>query len=123
MAEGGGKESDAIEGMEIATRSKGESCPLCESATFISTFKSQNSAKMSAKSFIFVVVLWSDKFFFQYGLVCMCSFNSTLMSVICTITVQSLIKGQQKGPSLNARFPALLTPQMDTRLQNPPVVL
>lgn len=27
LAEGGGKESDAIEGMEIATRSKGENCP------------------------------------------------------------------------------------------------
>lgn len=45
------------------------------------------------------------------------------ISVICPITVQALIKGQGKGASLSARFPAPLTPQMDTPLPNPPPVL
>lgn len=36
------------------------------------------------------------------------------MCVICGIILQSLIKGQQNGLPRSARFPALLTPLMDT---------
>jgi len=79
LAEGGGKESDAIEGMEIATRSKGESCPLCESATFISTFKSQNSAKMSAKLVIHICC------YFVVGL----NFFSVWFSLCAVLTLHS----------------------------------
>lgn len=50
-------------------------------------------------------------------------FPPYFMSVIYNFALQFLIKGQQKGQYLNAKSPALLTPQMDTLHPNLPPVL